>query len=253
MLYSEADTRANYIDPALSRKGWLAQHIRREYSFTDGRKLFGGRRGDRCRVDYLLIHKNTFLGIIEATSENKEPTEGLQQAIDYALKLRLRFIYATNGKKIYEFDTLLGRGVFIDAYPTPDELFDKTVQNQTALKDRLLNTPFYISGDKPPRYYQEIAVQKTMEGIAEGNRRLLLTLATGTGKTVIAFQIVHKLLQAKWNMEAADRRPKVLFLADRNILVDQAINTFNPYEKDIIKINGFFLNICIRFYYQHIY
>ena len=238
MPHSEADTRANYIDPALQLKGWLAQHIRREYSFTDGRKLFGGRRGDRCRVDYLLIHKNTFIGIVEAKSEDKEPTEGLQQAINYAQKLKVRFIYSTNGKRVYEFDVQTGRGDFISSYPTPDELFNKAVFNQTSLKDLLLNIPFYISGDKPIRYYQEIAVQKVMEGIAEGNKRLLLTLATGTGKTVIAFQIVHKLLKAKWNIESADRRPKILFLADRNVLVDQAMNTFNPYEKDIIKIDG---------------
>jgi type I restriction enzyme R subunit len=238
MPYSEADTRANYIDPALQSKGWQAQHIRREYSFTDGRKLFGGKRGERCRVDYLLIHQQTFIGIIEAKSEDKEPTEGLQQAIHYAQKLKVRYIYSTNGKKIYEFDVLNGRGDFIAAYPTPEELFHKVIQLATSLKDELLKTPFYISGDKPVRYYQEIAVQKVMEGIADGQKRLLLTLATGTGKTVIAFQIVHKLLQAKWNIEGTDRRPKILFLADRNVLADQAMNTFNPYEKDLVKIDG---------------
>jgi type I restriction enzyme, R subunit len=238
MPYSEADTRANYIDPALSNKGWQPQHIRREYSFTDGRKLFGGKRGERCRVDYLLIHNNTFIGIIEAKAQDKEPTQGLQQAISYAQKLKVRFIYSTNGIRIYQFDVLEGRGNFIDVYPTPDELFAKVILQQNTLKEQLLSTPFFISGDKPPRYYQEIAVQKVMQGIADGNKRLLLTLATGTGKTVIAFQIVHKLLQAKWNMEGADRRPRILFLADRNVLVDQAMNTFNPYEKDIIKING---------------
>jgi type I restriction enzyme R subunit len=236
--YTEADTRANFIDPALLAIGWLAQHIRREYYFTDGRKLFGGRRGERCRVDYLLIHHNTFIGIIEAKAEHKEPTEGLQQVINYAKKLNVRFVFSTNGKSIYEFDVQEGKGEYITAYPTPDALYQKAVLLQTPLKDKLLNTPFYISGDKPPRYYQEIAVQKVMEGIAEGKNRLLLTLATGTGKTVIAFQIVHKLLQAKWNIEGADRRPRILFLADRNVLVDQAMNTFNPYEKDIIKING---------------
>lgn len=238
MAYTEADTRAIYIDPALAGKGWASQHIRREYSFTDGRKLFGGRRGERCRVDYLLIHQNTFIGIIEAKSEDKEPTEGLQQAINYAQKLKVRFIYSTNGKKIYEFDIQNGRGDYINSYPTPEELFNRAVLHQTTLKDQLLNIPFYISGDKPVRYYQEIAVQKVMEGIAENNKRLLLTLATGTGKTVIAFQVVHKLLQAKWNIEGVDRRPRILFLADRNVLVDQAMNTFNPYEKDIIKIDG---------------
>lgn len=238
MPYTEADTRANFIDPALLQKGWLAQHIRREYSFTDGRRLFGGKRGNRCRVDYLLLYNNTFIGIIEAKAEHKPPTEGLQQAMDYAQKLKLRFIYATNGKRIYEFDMITGKGDYIDAFPTPETLFARTVPNRPALKNTLLNTPLYISDDKAPRYYQEIAVQKTMEAIAEGNRRLLLTLATGTGKTVIAFQIVHKLMQARWSIEGAGRRPRILFLADRNVLADQAMNTFNPYENDILKING---------------
>jgi len=238
MPYSEADTRANYIDPALQLKDWKAQNIRREYYFTDGRKLFGGRRGERCFVDYLLIHQNTFIGVIEAKSEDKEPTEGLQQAIGYAQKLRVRFLYATNGRKIYEFDISTGKGEYISHYPTPEELYNKAVLNQSSLKDTLQKIPFFISGDKPPRYYQEIAVQKVMEAIGENQTRILLTLATGTGKTVIAFQIVHRLLQAKWNIDGADRRPKILFLADRNVLVDQAMNTFNPYEKDIVKIDG---------------
>ncbi|MEI6950272.1 DEAD/DEAH box helicase family protein [Paraflavisolibacter sp. H34] len=238
MPYSEADTRANYIDPALKAKNWQPHNIRREYYFTDGRKLFGGKRGGRCFVDYLLIYNNTFIGLIEAKSEDKECTEGLQQANSYAQKLKVRFLYATNGKRIYEFDVQEGRGAFIDHYPTPEELFEKAIPRQTPLTEKLLQEPLYLSGDKPPRYYQEIAVQKVMEGIAAGKRRLLLTLATGTGKTVIAFQIVHKLLQSKWNLDGADRRPRILFLADRNVLVDQAMNTFNPYEKDIIKING---------------
>lgn len=238
MSYTESDTRANFIDPALAQQGWLAQNIRREYSFTDGRKLFGGKRGERCRADYLLLFNNTFIGIIEAKAAGKPPTEGLQQALLYAQKLKLRFIYSTNGKRIYEFDTVTGKGDYIQAFPRPETLYARAVLQQTPLKDALLGAPFYISGDKPPRYYQEIAVQKVMEGIAEGNHRLLLTLATGTGKTVIAFQIVHKLLQCRWSIEGTGRRPRILFLADRNVLADQAMNTFNPYEKDIIKING---------------
>jgi type I restriction enzyme, R subunit len=130
MSRSEADTRANHIDPALINKGWEAQHIRREYSFTDGRKLFGGKRGERCRVDYLLIHNNTFIGIIEAKAEDKEPTQGLQQVINYAQKLKVRFIYSTNGLRIYEFDVQEGRGDYITAYPTPDELFAKAILQQ---------------------------------------------------------------------------------------------------------------------------
>lgn len=238
MAYSEADTRANFIDPALRDCGWLPQHIRREYSFTAGRKLFGGKRGERCRLDYLLLHNNSFVGIIEAKSSDKEPTEGLQQAIDYAQKLKLRFIYATNGKRIYEFDCEAGKGEFVETFPSPDELYNRVTGHHTRQKDALLATPFLLNGPMQPRYYQELAVQKVMEAIADRKPRMLLTLATGTGKTFIAFQIVHKLLQAKWNIEGTDRRPKILFLADRNILADQAINTFNPYEKDLVKVTG---------------
>lgn len=146
MSYSESDTRANYIDPCLVATGWQAINIRREHYFTDGRKLFGGKRGKRCFVDYLLIHNKTFIGIVEAKSEDKEPTEGLQQAIEYAQKLRVRFIYSTNGRKIYQFDLREGKGDYITDYPSPDELYAKAVSRSSPLKDTLLNTPFYIAG-----------------------------------------------------------------------------------------------------------
>ncbi len=236
--HSEADTRAQYIDPGLASNGWQPHEIRREYYFTDGRKLFGNRRGQRCYVDYLLQHNKTNLAIIEAKKASKEPTEGLQQAIDYAQKLKVRFVFATNGKKIYQFDLNIGKGYFIDAFPAPHIQYELVVTGNTTLKERLLREPYYLEGPIKPHYYQEIAIQKVMEAIAEGQKRLLLTLATGTGKTQIAFQVVHKLLKSKWNLDGADRRPKILFLADRNVLADQAINTFNPYEKDLVKING---------------
>lgn len=236
--YSEADTRANYIDPALQKAGWQAINIRREYYFTDGRKLFGNKRGERCFVDYLLKHNNTNLAIIEAKKSSKEPTEGLQQAINYAQKLGVDLIFSSNGKKTYAFSLLEGKGEYIESYPTPEELYNRIVYKSNSIKERLLNEPYYITGQYAPRYYQELAVQKVMEHIADGDKRILLTLATGTGKTYIAFQIVHKLLKAKWNLEGSDKKPKILFLADRNVLADQAINTFNPYEKDLIKING---------------
>ena len=125
------------------------QHIRRECYFTDGRKLFGGKRGERCYVDYLLTYENTFVGVIEAKSEDKEPTEGLQQAINYAQKLKVRFLYATNGRKIYEFDIEQGKGDYIDQYPTPEELDERAILNKSSLKSTLLQTPFFISNDKP--------------------------------------------------------------------------------------------------------
>lgn len=238
MNISESDTRAKYIDPKLKESGW-EEYIIREHYFTDGRKLLGGKRGQRLFADYLLRYKNTNLAIIEAKKLGKHPTDGLQQAIRYADKLKVKFIFATNGEKIYQFDMKTGTGDYIDNFPTPETLFQESVDNLTSLKKQLLGVPFYLVGDKQPRYYQEIAVNKAIEAIADDKNRVLLTLATGTGKTFIAFQIVHKLLSVKWNLDQADRRPKILFLADRNILADQAINTFNdPYEKDLVKIDG---------------
>lgn len=236
---SEADTRANFIDPALAEAGWGAETITREYYFTAGRKLAGGQRGTRCFVDYLLHVGNQHLAIIEAKKQDAHPTEGLQQALDYAEKLRVRFVYSTNGEKIYEMDSVSGRGDYVDYYPSPDELVARYAENTTDLARELRNVPFHLGGNFNPRYYQELAVHAATDAIGGGADRVLLTLATGTGKTFIAFQLVHKLFQARWNRtNMGDRRPRILFLADRNILADQAINTFNPYENDLIKIDG---------------
>lgn len=235
---SEADTRANFIDPGLAEAGWQPEHIEREYQFTDGRKLVGNKRGKRLSADYLLKYNNLNLAIIEAKRLDKHPTEGLQQAIGYAQKLAINLVYATNGKQLYEFDLSTGKGDFVIGFPTPEEMYARLNAESLEMKRLLHGIPFHISGPMRPRYYQETAVNKVMDAIAEKKERVLLTLATGTGKTFIAFQIVHKLLEAKWNVEGADRRPRILFLADRNVLADQAINTFNPYEKDLVKING---------------
>ncbi|WP_272149956.1 EcoAI/FtnUII family type I restriction enzme subunit R [Tenacibaculum aiptasiae] len=235
---SESDTRANFIDPKLADSEWLPIHITREYYFTDGRKLLGNKRGKRLFLDYLLKYNNTNLAIIEAKKLGDHPTKGLQQAIEYAKKLKINFVYATNGLRIYEFDRRTSKGDYIDKFPTPRDLYDRLFAENRALKEKLHNIPFLLTGNFRPRYYQEIAVNKVMEHIADEKKRILLTLATGTGKTFIAFQIVHKLLEAKWNLDKDNRKPRILFLADRNVLADQAINTFNPYEKDIIKING---------------
>ena len=235
---SESDTRANFIDPKLVDSKWEAIHIVREYYFTDGRKLLGNKRGKRLFLDYLLKYNNTNLALVEAKKLGDHPTKGLQQALEYAEKLKINFVYATNGKQIYEFDRRTGKGDYVNNFPTPQELYNRLFGKKNALKEQLHNIPFLLTGNFGPRYYQEIAVSKVMESIADGQKRILLTLATGTGKTFISFQIVHKLLQAKWNLDGNDRRPRVLFLADRNVLADQAINTFNPYEKDVIKIDG---------------
>ncbi len=235
--YSEADTRANFIDPKLAEMDWSPDLIRREYYFTDGRKLIGNKRGQRLFVDYLLRYNNVKLAIVEAKKASSHPTEGLQQVVDYGKKLSIDFVYSTNGKQIYEFQISKGKGEYIDNFPTPDELYAKVFDENRELKKHLHKIPFLLDRFEP-RYYQEGAVNSAIETIANGDKRILLTLATGTGKTFIALQIVHKLLQAKWNIDGQDRRPRILFLADRNVLADQAINTFNYYEKDLIKING---------------
>ncbi len=238
MSYSESDTRANLIDPALYASAWDGRTITREYYFTDGRKLIGNKRGKRYFVDYLLSYKNTNLAIVEAKAEDKDPLDGLQQSINYAQKLRIDYVYATNGHKIYEHSLIDGNGKFIENYPTPDELFKRKYGQVASKQENIITYPFHLEGGLRPRFYQQIAVQKTIEAIANAQNRILLTLATGTGKTYIAFQIVYRLFQSKWNRDGVDRRPKILFLADRNVLADQAYNTFNPLEKDIIRLNG---------------
>ncbi|NOT76173.1 MAG: DEAD/DEAH box helicase family protein [Cyclobacteriaceae bacterium] len=235
---SESDTRAKYIDPKLSQAGWGEDLIIREYYFTDGRKLLGDKRGKRLFVDYVLRFNGCNLAIIEAKRTDKHPTEGLQQVIEYAEKLKVNTVYSSNGEKIYQFDLRDGKGKYVNDFLSPESLYEYNFQEQNDLKKRLLEIPFFLTGAFRPRYYQEIAVNKVMENLANGLDRILLTLATGTGKTFISFQIVHKLLEGKWNRDNESRRPKILFLADRNILADQAINTFNPYENDLIKING---------------
>lgn len=236
MAFSESDTRAKLIDPHLFNDGWNESHIVREYYFTDGRKLIGGKRGKRHFVDYLLVHRNTNLAIIEAKSEDRDPLDGLQQSIDYAIKLRIDIVYTTNGHRIYEHDLRSGNGRWVESFPTPETLFDR-------LKGSVADIPavtesFHFEGGMKPRYYQQIAVQKCIEAIASSAPRVLLTLATGTGKTYIAFQIVYRLFESRWSRSGISRRPRVLFLADRNVLADQAYNTFNPIEKECVRLNG---------------
>jgi type I restriction enzyme R subunit len=238
MALSESDTRSKLIDPRIKESEWNESHIVREYFFTDGRKLIGNKRGKQYFVDYLLTYKNTNLAIIEAKAENKDPLDGLQQSINYAEKLRIDYVYTTNGHKIYEHSLKEGNGRWIENYPTPTELFERKYGQPQTKQEAIITYPFHIEGSMKPRFYQQIAVQKTIEAIVNGDDRVLLTLATGTGKTYISFQIVYRLFQSKWNRDGSDRRPKVLFLADRNVLADQSMNTFNPLEKDCVRING---------------
>lgn len=238
MAFSESDTRSKLIDPILKSSGWEESHIVREYYFTDGRKLIGGKRGEQYFVDYLLSFKNTNLAIVEAKAENVDPLEGLQQVINYASKLKIDFVYATNGHKIYAHDMREGKGEWVSSFTSPQELFDKRFGQLSTTQNTTITQHFYLDSTKKPRYYQQIAVQKTIEAISQNKPRVLLTLATGTGKTYIAFQIVYRLFESRWSKNGAQKRPRVLFLADRNILINQAYNEFNPLERECIRLDG---------------
>ncbi|HRJ59351.1 MAG TPA: DEAD/DEAH box helicase family protein [Anaerolineales bacterium] len=230
---NESETRAELIDPKLYAAGWgvlEGTKIRREYHITAGRIQAGGR-GKPTIADYILVYKNRPLAVVEAKSNEYGVGEGVGQAKEYAQKLNIRYTYATNGKEIYEIDMQGGEGK-VSAFPTPEELWQRTFNVHNEWQERFIPVPFEdISGTKSPRYYQEIAVDKALEAISQDKNRILLTLATGTGKTTIAFHIVWKLFATRWNLKRdASRRPRVLFLADRNILADQAFSEFTRYN-----------------------
>lgn len=237
-MYSESDTRSKYIDPQLFAQGWQEYQIVRERSFTDGRKLPWGKRGKQCFVDYLLKDYGLNLAIIEAKKYGLPPTEWLEQVKDYGRKLSVRRVYSTNGQAIYERDMQTWLGDLIDRFPTPAELYERYTDETATIRQQILSMPYFVDSAKKPRYYQDLAITKALTAIAQDKPRILLTLATGTGKTYIAFQIAYKLLQAKRSRIGFNRRPRILFLADRNILIEQAINTFNPIEKDCKRIKG---------------
>ncbi|OWY71986.1 restriction endonuclease subunit R [cyanobacterium TDX16] len=235
---NEAETRAEHIDPALSAAGWgvvSASRIRREYPIAPGRIEGPGRRGKSLTADYVLEYRNTKLAVIEAKAWDEELTEGVGQAKNYAEKLAIRFTYSSNGQGFYGIDMETGAEGKVPQFPSPDELWSKTFAVQNAWRDRFADVPFPDkSGSWTIRFYQEIAVNRVLGAIAEGRDRILLTMATGTGKTSIAFQIAWKLFQARWNLaqrnaDEPSRRPRILFLADRNLLATQAYNDFTSF------------------------
>ena len=236
---NEAETRAEHIDPALKAAGWgvvEGSRILREHGITQGRLLGGGKRAKAEIADYVLVYRNTKLGTVEAKAWDKPYTEGVGQAKSYAAKLAVRFAYATNGQKIYGIDMETGTEGDLMQYPSPEELWNLTFAEANAWRDRFAAVPFEdLGGTWQGRYYQDIAITRVMEAIAAGRDRILLTLATGTGKTFIAFQLAWKLFQSRWNLSGEPtRRPRVLFLADRNILADQAYNAFSAYPDDAL-------------------
>jgi type I restriction enzyme R subunit len=234
---NEAETRAEHIDPALTTAGWgvvEGSRIRREYPITLGRLEGHGKRGKALTADYALIYRNTKLAVAEAKAWDEELTEGVAQAKKYAGKLAIRFTYATNGQGIYGIDMQEGTEGELPRYPPPGELWNLTFAEPNAWRDRFAAVPFEDRGGYfQSRYYQDIAIERALEAIAAGQERILLTLATGTGKTFIAFQIAWKLFHSRWNLSReASRRPRILFLADRNILANQAYNAFSAFPED---------------------
>ncbi|MBI5753465.1 MAG: DEAD/DEAH box helicase family protein, partial [Hydrogenophilales bacterium] len=237
---NEAETRAEHIDPALAAAGWgvvEGSRIRREYSITLGRIKGQGQRGKPLTADYVLEYRNTKLAVVEAKAWDEGLTEGVAQAKNYAGKLSIRYTYSTNGRGIYGIDMHTGIEGELAQYPSPDELWNRIYATQNTWRDRFAAVPFedrggYFQG----RYYQDIAIERVMAAIADQQQRILLTLATGTGKTFIAFQIAWKLFHSRWNLGdwkktgEPTRRPRILFLADRNILANQAFNAFSAFE-----------------------
>ncbi len=235
------------VRPKLEAAGWLeSPHSYGEQAtFTDGRIVVTGttvRRLKKKRADFLLRYtRDVTLAVVEAKRTRKPPGIGLQQAKEYAEILGLRFAYATNGREIVEFDYLTGQERLLDAFPSPEDLWQRWLTSSPldpqAVRDFL--TPSYHLGGKSPRYYQEIAISQALLAILAGMRRVLLTMATGTGKTTVAFQICWKLWNARWNRTREYRRPKILYLADRNVLIDGPKDKdFAPFGEARFKIEG---------------
>jgi len=236
---NEAETRAEHVDPALAAAGWgvvEGSRIRREFPITMGRLEGHGRRAKPMTADYVLEYRSTRLGVVEAKPWDAPLTEGVGQAKEYAEKLQVRFTYSTNGQAVYAIDRETGKEWEQPGFPSPEELWKKTFEKQNVLRDRFAAVPFEDRGGYfQSRYYQDIAIQRVLDAVAERKQRVLLTLATGTGKTFIAFQIAWKLFQSRWNLtREPSRQPRILFLADRNILADQAYNAFSAFPEDAL-------------------
>lgn len=244
-MRNESETRAELIDKHLQQQGWAIvpeSRIRREYPITKGRLIGSGKRAMPDKADYILQFNNRNVAVLEAKAEGCYYTEGLAQAKDYATRLNLRYAICTNGVKYYMAD-LQGKEGDITEVPTPEQLWEKLYaveqkKNQEAFnwEQRFFNVPFETKGGSwELRYYQQNAINKVLKAVANDQKKILITLATGTGKTAVAFQIAWKLFQAKWNINKDGiRSPRILFLADRNILADQAFNAFGAFEDDAL-------------------
>ena len=226
---NEAETRAEHIDPALAAAGWgvvEGSRVRREYQIAPGRIEGHGKRGKAHTADYVLEYRNIKLAVIEAKAFDEELTEGVAQAKNYADKMAIRYAYSSNGRGIYQIDMYPDSHLShsshlshkspspeqeIPTYPSPETLWEMTLTESNAWRDRFAAVPFEDKGGSHPgRYYQDIAVERVMQAIAEDRQRILLTLATGTGKTFITFQIAWKLFHSRWNLSREpSRRPRI--------------------------------------------
>lgn len=243
---TEADTCRKYILPKLYDAGWSDDQISEQKTFTDGRIVVSGNKCFRKkpkRADYLLRYKRDFMiAVVEAKASYKNPGGGLQQAKEYAGMLGLKFAYSTNGHGIVEHDYLTGKDRDLEIFPSPEELWNRIRQAEgiadNIIANRIISPCYHLSG-KTPRYYQEIAINRTIQAVLNGKKRILLNMATGTGKTVVVFQIIWKLWNTRWTRTGEDRKPKILYLADRNILIDDPKDKiFAPFGDARWKIEG---------------
>ncbi len=238
---SEEDIKNRYITKALEDSGWDREHMRMEYYFTAGRIMVQGKlkhRRQGKKADYLLYTKENYpIAIVEAKDYNHTSSDGLQQAMEYADILDLQFAYSTNGAEFVEHDMVTGaeRHIPMNEFPTPLELRERlrAAKNYTEQEEEVVDFPYYTNADShEPRYYQRIAINKTIEAVARGQNRIMLVMATGTGKTFTAFQIIHRL-------HASGLKKRILYLADRNILIDQTmVQDFKPFKKFMTKVQG---------------
>lgn len=240
---NESDTRLKKIDPALKASGWGVVEgsdiftEQRAYILTPGRIVHKAKRNPD-KIDYLLTYKGVKIAIIEAKKDELDVSAGVEQAKKYAAAMNIRYTYSTNGDKIWAIDMQAKPGDFtegfVNRFPTPDELWQMTFPVKNDWRDKFNLEPFNRDGGKEPRYYQENAVNAVLEAVSNKQDRILLTLATGTGKTYIAFQICWKLMQTRWNNLQNGKLPRILFLADRNILADQAYNAFGAFDQNAL-------------------